>query len=218
MKILDKYIDIFKKYYEILFPALLFIIFIFVWQIVVWASLSPDESTNLNRSTILTNMVSIVGSVASVVGLIIAYLQIKEIKQKTVNMEEINIQTNREIKKALKSAREIGSAIDLSKTVSLLREAQRYLDINELKLAELRMRDLKSQLIGISNNKELSKNIVTSEFVEKETELDHNLQNLGLLISKPKRRISPQKIKNSLEGLSTILINIEKKIVNEKYE
>lgn len=218
MSTFRKYKSYYKKYKDVLLPAIVLLIMILGYQIYVLANLSEKESTPLTISTIITNLISILGSVASLVGLIIAYLQIKKIRANASETEKITRETKEKIEFAIKSVKELSTVSKLNRTVNLVRETQGYLTSKNLIPSLIRMRDIKSLIINISDDKGL-KNITNQRsFKSLRNLFEIDLQNLNDLTNDNKTKVDLKVIIKNLEKIATELITIESQIINNKYE
>lgn len=158
----------------------------------------------------IVNYTTIIGTSLSLIGIIIAYLQILSIK----NSYEL-VSTNVNI--AIQRLNQVNRISDLSRSVKLTEEIQNYIKNNNYMLALLRMRDVKYILISIKHYEELISLNYSEKYQATFNRFVVDLNNLNSHIEGTKK-IDIKKINNNLEEISTQLSHIENHLKNKKHE
>jgi len=137
--------------------------------------------------------VSIFGTMASLVGLILAYIQI-------LSLRDSSDQIKKEVKKTIDRVDNIVSVSDLSKTKALIEDIQTYLRSKNFYGAIIRLGDLKEALVSAKYTFGLEK-------IQKTTDYRQCVMNTGIDIS----TINDFLIKKETEpDVTLIMKNLEK--------
>lgn len=173
-------------------------------SVILIGVLKRDERTT-------PNIISIIGTLASLVGLGITYVQVKEIK----SISEANKLAINETKK------EINFVLSLSESVLIsnrIRETQGYLRDNKLDLALLRMQDLKNHLVHFKGIKKINKIISYEMFISLISDITIDISSLSdsLSIIIENKNVDFQRININLENMLGIILEFEQQAKNEK--
>ena len=207
MKETNKYINLINTYKAITYPSIALIIGAFVYSGYILFNLDETQKSQLNYLTIIGTAISIIGSFASIVGLIIAYFQIISIKKTT---EETKIKVDNSLRKM----NEVLMVSELSKSVQVLREIQSYLSEKRIDFAQMRMKDLKPALIQVKYNKKLQGLVSENNFNDLIQDFGLNLETINAHVAGSKKGFSIHVIDKNMENLATTLIHFEKEIIN----
>lgn len=154
--------------------------------------------------------ISTIGSVASLCGIWIAYLQIKSVR-------EIAEGTRAAVDNKLSDLNNHLTMADISRMLSIGREIQTFLLSSKLEVALIRMRDFKAELVQIRQNE----CIFTNEQLNR---LGISIKDLGIDITnlsanfKKKDQISADAINDHIEDVLTLLAEIEGILKYKKYD
>gem|GEM_PF-1568088 len=159
----------------------------------------------------LVNGIGIVGSIASLTGIIIAYIQIVSVKKIT---ESTNLAINKTLNELLKSF----SISDLSRAIKLVQEVQNFIRLEKIESALLRMQDLKSILIQIRHVEVLNDKYENEEYREIMTNLNIDISNINMILIKQKNGINNVKLCENLELVSTFFSELESKLKYSTHE
>ncbi|MEA5258970.1 hypothetical protein VB264_14335 [Arcicella aquatica] len=159
----------------------------------------------------LINILSITGTLASLVGLAITYIQVKEIK----SISEANKEVITETKESINFVLLLADSVHVS---HLIEEIQRYLREDKLDLALVRMKDLKKYLISFKLTERFKKNISMPKINSKLISLTTHINNISDVVSKTVSdiQIDTQAINQDLELLLELIIEFEQKTKHEK--
>jgi hypothetical protein len=157
---------------------------------------------NNQKKLDIINGIGIVGSIASLVGISIAYLQILSVKR-------ISESTNRAIDTTLNELMKSFSISDLSKAIKLIQEIQSLIRAEKQESALLRMQDLKSILIQIKHIKILDGKYENEDYKTLNTNLNIDISNINMYLIKQKAGISFPKICENLESVTTFFAELE---------
>ena len=208
-----KYINIIKEYKVLTYPIIILILLIFLLNIYVFFHLKKEEETAFNYLTILSTSISIIGSLASIIGLIIAYLQIKKESEKTV----------KKVESTLREISYLYSVSEMAKAVDKIRQVQSFIALEKFEAAHLRMLDIKDVILTIKHNRNMASfREELKKLPESERSLDKSAtifwSDLKIVSDQfsgtKKGRINSNKIRENLENLATILTHYEKLIMN----
>lgn len=158
-------------------------------------NLTAEERTVLN-------VLGILGFTLSFIGVVIAYFQILSIKN-------ITIETQNKVNASLALNSKILMISDLSRKVAMVDEIQGYLRADKIELCLLRMKDLKSLLNSLSNQKQYSSLVSQREFNNIRNRFMVDLINLQNQSFEKGNELDRAKIHENLEGLSTAFSNVE---------
>lgn len=148
------------------------------------------------------NVLGILGFTLSFIGVVIAYFQILSIKK-------ITIETQNKVNASLALNSKILMISDLSRKVAMVDEIQGYLRADKIELCLLRMKDLKSLLNSLSNQKQYSSLVSQREFNNIRNRFMVDLINLQNQSFEKGNELDRAKIHENLEGLSTAFSNVE---------
>jgi hypothetical protein len=155
--------------------------------------------------------IGVVGSIASLVGILIAYLQILSVKRIT---ESTNLAIDTTLNELMKSF----SISDLSKAIKLIQEIQSLIRAEKQESALLRMQDLKSILIQIKHIKILDGKYESEDYKSLNTNLNIDISNINLFLIKQKTGISFPKICENLELITTFFTELENNLKYNRNE
>jgi predicted nucleotidyltransferase len=157
----------------------------------------------------ILNFITLLGTFASLFGLIIALLQIKSIKK-------ISEQTKQEVEKSLEHLNLLLSLSDLAKSNLMIREIMSHVKSGKYELAHIRMSDLKNILIEIQNKENLKDYIGIKKYSQYVIDLTIDMKNVYYFLINNKNEVEFNKISDNLEDLSTIIIDLENRIKSRK--
>lgn len=157
----------------------------------------------------IVNAFSLFGTFFSLFGLAVAYFQIQSINF-------TNNQTKMAINASLLRINQILSVSELSKANKTIQEIQSFLSHNKYEMALLRMKDLKSILIQVKFNEDLTEYTGNNIYNQNITTLGSDMNNLNSLIIGYKKDLNFSRLNQNLEGISTILTEFENKIKYKK--
>jgi len=172
--------------------------------VILFFFLSPEERSFLN-------VLGIIGFILSVLGIIIAYIQILSIKQ-------ISLETQRKVNENLVLNNNIIMLSDLSRKVAMIDEIQGYLRDDKIEMCILRMRDLKVILNSLRNQEHYTSLVSKKEFKNVFENFNIDLDNFQTFQLKPKGKIDKSIISRNLETLSTIFLSVEVKLKITNYD
>lgn len=177
------------------------VIIIFIWI------LKSDERTT-------PNILSIIGTFASLIGLGITYVQIKEIK----NISESNKKVILETKDSINSVLLLSDSVHVS---HIVHETQGYLSKEEtINLALLRMKDLKRHLLHFKGfDKFLGKtkrNTLNQMIIDLTNDTRNLFDKLNPQINTQEINIS--EINNNLEKILDFVLEVEQITKNENFK
>ncbi|MEC7770838.1 MAG: hypothetical protein VX798_06620 [Bacteroidota bacterium] len=177
-----------------LFAVIFFVIGLIIVSI-AYSFLPIDEKTTVN-------FITVGGTYSSIFGIIIAYIQILTVKRTTELTKEKVEESNKRIAKTL-------SVSDLSKAIKLVHEIQNYLVAGKVESAIIRLKDLKSILIYLKYNDDLSKLTSTEIYTESLSNVSINMSNLTKELIGQKKGIDKSKIIEDLETIEDQLGEFE---------
>jgi hypothetical protein len=157
----------------------------------------------------LPNYATVIGTICSIIGLAIAYVNIVALKKASDNMAL-------QIEQALQKVNQLNSVSEISKAIKTNQEIQQFIRTGKIELAHLRTLDLKYMLLHFNNNSqltELTANVIYTQLV---IEFGIDLTSINDNLINPKRRVDFTKIVNNLEELSTYLTQFETKLKSLK--
>lgn len=154
--------------------------------------------------------VAVFGTIASIVGLILAYIQI-------LSLRDTSDTIKKEVEKTIKRVDVIVSISDISKTKTLIEDIQTYLRSKNYYGAIIRMGDLKEALVS-------AKYTIGLENIQKTTNYKNCVMNTGIDISSIndyliKRETEPDvtSIMKNLESTKQLLVNYNNIIKKQSY-
>lgn len=154
-------------------------------------------------------IISLFGTLFSLLGIFLTFLQIRSIKQTAV-------ETKIAIDNYSSRFNFIITITEITKGSKVINEIETYLFDRKHELALLRMKELKDLLIKLRANQDFSKEINQKRFRDSIRYLSVDINNIknGLLDSKD--RVDYILISQHLEGLATLLVEHENKLKNTR--
>lgn len=145
----------------------------------------------------IVDLISIFGSFASIVGLIIVFYQLQSVKQITQSTKD--------------SIFKVITVSDLSKTIKIIQEIQSYNRSQKYELSLLRLQELKHSLIGYKLDSKLSDFIDKKKIKRFLTDIDINIKNLeeALTPESNSNDLDTISVSKLLEDISTTLVEIQ---------
>jgi hypothetical protein len=166
---------------------------------VIFYLILPDK----DRSFI--NILSIIGFLLSILGVLIAYFQILSIK-------EITIETQKQINENIRLNNNFLMLSDLSRKAAMVDEIQGYLKDGKIEMCILRMKDLKIILNSLRNQDYYNSLVSKKEFRDVFQNFNIDLDNFHKHQINNKNKINKEIIIRNLEGLSTLFLGVEAKL------
>lgn len=154
--------------------------------------------------------ISTIGSVASLYGIWVAYLQIKSVR-------EIAEGTQTAVNNKLSDLNNHLTMADISRIHTMGKEIQAFLLSSKNEIALIRIRDFKEELVKIKQNENMFDN-------EQLTRLGYSIKDLGIDITnlsanyKKKEELSVDTINEHIEEALTLLAEIEGTLKYKKYD
>lgn len=179
------------------YSILIFIAGVFIIGI-IYINLNNDLKNIVNFFTLF-------GTFVSVYGIILAYLQLR-------NLNEINSETKAAVENSILKINQILSVSELSRAIKIIQEIQTSIQHKKNELCLLRLKDLKTILIQIKFNKDLEEYTNTEIYNNNITDLSIDINNISDLLIKNKLGVDFSKINSNLESLSTTLSEFENKL------
>ncbi|WP_026951302.1 hypothetical protein [Algoriphagus mannitolivorans] len=157
----------------------------------------------------LPNYATVIGTICSIVGLSIAYINILALKEESIII-------SKQIHLTLEKVNQLNSLSEISKAIKVNQEIQEFLRNEKIELARLRTLDLKYMLLHFNND--LLLNELTSDEEYKKLILDFgiDLNSLNETLINSKRKVDFTKVVKNLEELSTYLTKFELKLKSIK--
>lgn len=157
----------------------------------------------------LPNYATVIGTICSLVGLAIAYVNIIALKDASILMTT-------EIKNTLQKFNQLNSVSEISKAIKTNQEIQQYIRSGKIELAHLRTLDLKYMLLHFNSDPILTELTVSETYKQLVIEFAMDLYSINDNLLNPKRKVDLFKIVNNLEELSTFLTQFETKLKSIK--
>jgi len=158
-----------------------------------------------NNDKTIPNYATVIGTVGSLIGLAIAYLNIVALK-KTALITAIQIE------KTLQQVNQLNSISDVSKAIKTNQEIQNYIRNGKIELAHLRTLDLKYMLLQFNYNSQLKQLTINEEYQQLVIDFSIDLNSLNDHLITPRRKVDFSKVTKNLENLSTFLTQFENKL------
>jgi len=149
--------------------------------------------------------VGVFGSIASIAGISISYLQILSVK-------EISESTKRAIDSSLNEMIKSFSISDLSRTIKLIQEIQNFIRTDKIESSLLRMNDLKSVLIQIRHVSFLDGKYLREDYQKISVDLNIDISNINLQLLNKKTGVNYHTICMNLENVVTFFTDLENKL------
>jgi len=168
--------------------------------LVLYFTLPKEDRTFLN-------VLAIVGFLLSVLGIVIAYIQILSIK-------EVTEQTRSAVIHNIKLNNNLLMISDLSRKVAMVDEIQGFIKEDKIELCILRMKDLKVILNAVRNQDSYQSIVSKKEFKVVFEDFNIDLDNFQKHHLNNRNKLDKVKILINLESLSSLLLSLEIKIKN----
>ncbi len=156
------------------------------------------------------NYVSIIGSVASLFGIWVAYLQIRSVR-------EITKETQSAVNNKLADLNNHLTMVDMSRIHSIGKDIQTFLLYSKHEVALIRMRDFKAELIQLRQNEHLFNGDQINRLSLSIKDIGIDIVNLNTNYKK-KEQLSTDTINEHIEDALTILTEIEGQLKYKKYD
>jgi hypothetical protein len=153
----------------------------------------------------LPNYATVIGTICSLIGLAIAYVNIVALKRASILMTA-------QIEQTLQKVNQLNSVSEISKAIKTNHEIQQFIRGNKIELAHLRTLDLKYMLLHFNNNPQLKDLTSDGAYTKLVVEFGIDLNSINDNLINPKRKVDLTKIVNNLEELSTYLTQFETKL------
>ncbi|MGF7039113.1 hypothetical protein [Mucilaginibacter lappiensis] len=157
------------------------------------------------------NTLGIIGCILSLVGLVLAYIQILSIKQ-------IAEDTKMKITENITLNNNILMLSDLARKAEIVGEIQGYLRDDKIEMCILRMRDLKVILNTIKNQERYRSLVAKKEFRTIFENFNLDLTNFQTHKFTAKGKIDKAIISTHLEDLSTLFLSVEVQLKNQNHD
>lgn len=157
----------------------------------------------------LPNYATVIGTICSLIGLAIAYVNIVALKKESIAMSnQINL--------SLQKVNQLNSLSEISKAIKTNQEIQEFIRNGKIELAHLRTLDLKYMLLHFNNDQNLRELTVSHVYTQLIIDFGIDLNSINDNLINPKRRVDFSKIVQNLEVLSTFLTQFELKLKTVK--
>jgi DNA-binding protein len=153
----------------------------------------------------LYEIVSAVGSVASLFGLAIAIVQLSSLK-------EISQETKRAVQETQDKLVQNISIADVSKAIKMIEQIQMHVGLKRYESAHLRLQDLKSLLIQFKQNSQFSKIAVESNYDDLYSDLIIHTLNIYDLVFLAGKELNSSVLNKTLENIGAILVSFENQL------
>ncbi|WP_449438810.1 hypothetical protein [Pedobacter steynii] len=149
----------------------------FIWGNIIMGALYffLDE-----KDKTIINFISLFGTFLSVYGLAFAYFQI-------MSIHATGLQIKSEIERSMLRINQVLSISELSKAGKIIHEIQTYIINQKYEVSLIRMKDLKSILIQIKYNEELSEYTSQGIYNQNITDLGSDINNINDLLTGKRR-------------------------------
>lgn len=153
----------------------------------------------------IINYISVLGSYASLLGILIAYKQIKSVK-------EISKITKQSVEDNVAEVNQYLSYSEISKTIQVVSEIENYIQVSRCESALIRMKDLKLALIEISSNFRVVKEESNLPMLKKNiTVLGLDINNIYAYITEGVE-VDFKVINQNLENIATVLAQLQSEL------
>ncbi len=157
----------------------------------------------------LPNYATVIGTICSLIGLAIAYINIIALKKESIAMAN-------KISSTLQKVNQLNSLSEISKAIKTNQEIQQFIRDNKIELAHLRTLDLKYMLLHFNNDQQLNELTNNDNYIQLVIDFGIDLNSINDNLINPKRRVDYFKIVKNLEELSTYLTKFELKLKSLK--
>lgn len=151
------------------------------------------------------NYATVIGTIGSIIGLAIAYVNIVSLKQSSIEL-------SKKIDGSIKKVNQLNSISEISKAIKTNQEIQIFIRNGKIESAHLRLLDLKIMLLHFNSDEYLNELTSHNTYVELVVNFGIDLNSINDLFINPKRKVDFGKITNNLEELSTYLTQFETRI------
>jgi hypothetical protein len=182
------------------FRVLAIIIFL-IGTLLIWAlynHMAIYDKTLVNGFTLF-------GTYFSLYGIAVAYLQIQSVNK-------VSKETKKAVDMSLMRLNQVLSVSELSKANKIIQEIQSFIITEKLEIALMRMKDLKSILIQVKYNNDLSSYTNDGVYNKNITDLGTDIINLHDLIIGKKKGINSSRLNQNLENIATTLTEFENRL------
>jgi hypothetical protein len=153
----------------------------------------------------LPNYATVIGTICSLIGLAIAYVNIMALKKESAAISnQINL--------TLQKVNQLNSISEISKAIKTNQEIQQFIRDNKIELAHLRTLDLKYMLLHFNNDSQLKELTTNDTYIQLVIDFGIDLNSINDNLINPKRKVDYSKIVKNLEELSTYLTKFELKL------
>lgn len=153
----------------------------------------------------LPNYATVIGTICSLVGLAIAYINITALKSESFKMSnQINL--------TLQKVNQLNSISEISKAIKINQEIQQFIRDGKIELAHLRTLDLKYMLLHFNNDIQLKELTINDIYKQLVIDFGIDLNSINDNLINQKRKVDYSKIVKNLEELSTYLTQFELKL------
>lgn len=164
--------------------------------------LKPLEKT-------LPNYATVIGTICSLIGLAIAYVNI-------IALKEASKQMMGQIDQTLQKVNQLNSLAEISKAIKTNQEVQQFIRTGKIELAHLRTLDLKYMLLHFNNNPQLKELTTHHKYTQLVIDFGIDLNSISDNLINTKRKVDFTKVVNNLEDLSTFLTVFESQLKSIK--
>lgn len=164
-----------------------------------------------NKDKTVVNAFTLFGTFFSLFGLAVAYIQIQSINKTSK-------QTKLAVEKSLLRINQVLSVSELSKANKTIQEIQSFLLHQKHEIALMRMKDLKSILIQVKYNEDLTEYTNNRLYNQNITDLGSDINNLHDLIIGNKKGVNFSRLNQNLENFATTLTDFENKLKYKEYD
>lgn len=157
----------------------------------------------------LPNYATVIGTIGSLIGLAIAYINIIALKKESVVIAtQINL--------TLQKVNQLNSISEMSKAIKTNQEIQQFIRDGKIELAHLRTLDFKYMLLHFNNDPQLNDLTKSDTYIQLVIDFGIDLNSINDILINPKRKVDYSKIVKNLEELSTYLTQFELKLKSIK--
>ena len=150
----------------------------------------------------LYDIISSVGSIASLFGLAIAIVQISSLKRISAETRKAVQDTKAELVQSI-------SISDISKAIKIIEQVQMYAGHKHYESAHLRMQDLRVLLIQFQGNTQLVKVADENDFQSLLTDLSIHILNMYEAVYLQGKEIEISTVNKTLESITAVLVSLE---------
>lgn len=178
-----------------------------LYTYIVLQKVPPTDRTAIFFYTVIVSIIGTIGSFASIIGLIVAYQQILQLRK------DANLIQNK-VNESLLRINEITTIGDITKSIQVIREIQSHINDGRFNIAHLRMKDVKSALLGVRHEVEGKTLYSNPEFDNLMQTYSLDLSSLNSILTGKKRDVNQDKVNENLEEIATVLIQLQNYIKN----